>query len=163
MPQLRTVILAPERSTARRTVLTWADFGLTEADLAWHEDAACVGTDPDSFYPEPGPGLMADIAAAKRVCARCPVRRDCLRYALDHGEREGIWGGLSPSERRRLAAARRTVRFRPGSRPQVSDDEVARMTRAGKTAREIACALGTTPRTVVRARARIRTHTEEAA
>jgi WhiB family redox-sensing transcriptional regulator len=141
--------LTPVFGTGRRHAPSWGDFGLTEADLAWHEDAACVGTDPDSFYPEPGPGITEDIAAAKRVCARCPVRAECLAYALAHDEREGIWGGTTAQERRRLTRPSR-------ARRHPHDVEIARLTRAGKTAREIACVLATTPRTVVRARARIR-------
>ncbi|MTD58756.1 transcription factor WhiB [Amycolatopsis sp. RM579] len=126
---------------------SWGDFGLTEADLAWHDDAACVGTDPDSFYPEQGPGITLDVAAAKRVCLRCPVRPNCLAYAIAHDERHGIWGGLTPQERRRHKAK---------TGPRRQDAEIGRLTRAGKSAREIACALAVTPRTVVRARARLR-------
>ena len=40
--------------------------------------------------------------AAKRVCAACPVRRECLDFALRLREPFGIWGGLTESERRRL-------------------------------------------------------------
>jgi transcription factor WhiB len=153
--QRRTIRATPVFGTGRRTAPTWGDFGLTESDLAWHEDAACVDTDPDSFFPEPGPGISQDIAAAKRVCARCPVRSQCLAYALEHHEPEGIWGGLTPPERRRLrlgGAAR-------GPHPQ--EAEIARLTNAG-SAREIACALAIAPRTVTRVRARIRNHEKAA-
>jgi WhiB family redox-sensing transcriptional regulator len=154
MPQRRTLTLAPARGTGRRAAPSWGDFGLTEADLAWHEDAACVGTDPDSFFPEHGSGVGADIAAAKRVCARCPVRAECLAYAITHDEREGIWGGTTPAERQRG--------HRQGGRRR-QDAEIARQTRAGKSAREIACALAITPRTVVRARTRLRSGQHAAA
>lgn len=43
---------------------------------------------------------------AKAVCARCPLRAECLEYALSHPARHGIWGGLSPEE---LAAERRRL------------------------------------------------------
>lgn len=155
MVRRRTLTATSVFANGHRTGPSWGDFGLTEADLAWHEDAACVGTDPDSFFPEPGPGIGQDNAAAKRVCARCPVRTACLAYALEHAEPEGIWGGLTAPERRRLVKTRR-----PQMRPR--DVEVARLTNAGKTAREIACALAITPRTVARVRARVR-HAEEAA
>lgn len=64
----------------------------------WQAEALCAQTDPDSFFPEQG----ASAHEAKRVCAYCPVRSDCLEYALANDERFGIWGGLSELERRRL-------------------------------------------------------------
>ncbi|WP_280381432.1 WhiB family transcriptional regulator [Nocardia wallacei] len=67
----------------------------------WQDRAVCAQTDPDAFYPEKG-GSTAD---AKKVCMRCPVRVECLRYALDHDERFGIWGGTSERERRRIKHA----------------------------------------------------------
>jgi WhiB family redox-sensing transcriptional regulator len=151
--QRRRITATSVFGAGRRTAPSLGDFGLTEADLAWHEDAACAGIDPDRFYPEPGPGITRDIAAAKRVCAGCPVRAECLAYALAHDERHGIWGGTTPQERRPR---------KPKTAPRRQDVEVARMTRGGKTAREIACALAITPRTVVRARTRLR-NSEEAA
>ncbi|MFC7590076.1 WhiB family transcriptional regulator [Nonomuraea antimicrobica] len=40
-------------------------------------------------------------ARAKAVCATCQVMEECRAYALRAGESEGIWGGLTPEERRR--------------------------------------------------------------
>ena len=66
---------------------------------AWMQRGACVGaTDPDLWYPERGQSPKR----AKRICASCQVREDCLAWALEH-EGFGIWGGLSPNERRRLS------------------------------------------------------------
>jgi WhiB family transcriptional regulator, redox-sensing transcriptional regulator len=76
-------------------------FGLLlddEENLSWQERALCAQTDPDSFFPEKG----GSTREAKRVCASCEVRAECLGYALDNDERFGIWGGLSERERRRL-------------------------------------------------------------
>lgn len=42
---------------------------------------------------------LAWEAKAKALCATCPVRLECLEYADDNDEREGIWGGLTPTER----------------------------------------------------------------
>lgn len=53
------------------------------------------------FFPEKG----GTTAPAKQVCRMCPVREECLQYALDHDERYGIWGGKSERERRRMRAA----------------------------------------------------------
>ncbi len=66
--------------------------------LAWQEDALCAQTDPEAFFPEKA-GSTRD---AKRICAQCTVRAECLEYALKNDERFGIWGGLSERERRRL-------------------------------------------------------------
>lgn len=64
----------------------------------WMRDGLCVHADPDVFFPAKG----GSARAAKAVCAGCPVRADCLGYALANGERFGVWGGLSPQERREL-------------------------------------------------------------
>ena len=81
--------------------LTWAELGLTPDTLAWHDAAACRETDPDAFYPDvDDPFQRSTVAAAKRVCQGCPVRTACLDYALTHGEKHGIWGGLTVTERR---------------------------------------------------------------
>ncbi len=77
--------------------------------MTWPSRAACLGADPELFFPigESGPALL-QIEEAKQVCARCPVRRECLQWALDTGQQSGVWGGLSESERR--AQGRRRAR-----------------------------------------------------
>jgi WhiB family redox-sensing transcriptional regulator len=69
-----------------------------ENPLGWQTDALCAQTDPEAFFPEKG-GSTRD---AKRICASCDVRGECLEYALQNDERFGIWGGLSERERRKL-------------------------------------------------------------
>ncbi|WP_456595491.1 MULTISPECIES: WhiB family transcriptional regulator [unclassified Blastococcus] len=76
---------------------------LPAADDAWRLDALCAETDPEAFFPEKG-GSTRD---AKRVCTGCPVRAECLEFALANDERFGIWGGLSERERRRVRLQRR--------------------------------------------------------
>lgn len=76
-------------------------FDLTITPEAWTRDALCAQVDPDAFFPEAG----AHARDAKRVCGACPVRAECLSSALARGERHGIWGGLSPWERRKLRGA----------------------------------------------------------
>ena len=70
---------------------------------SWSARAACHGLDPRIFFPadddEAGPALA--------ICARCPVREPCLEYALGEREREGVWGGCTERERRRLIRRRR--------------------------------------------------------
>ena len=70
---------------------------------AWHQHGACRGADPNLFFPERG----ESVKEAKAVCARCPVRAECLEYALENHEVVGIWGGLSARERRQLSRTRR--------------------------------------------------------
>jgi WhiB family redox-sensing transcriptional regulator len=69
-----------------------------DAVLAWQSDSLCAQTDPEAFFPEKG-GSTRD---AKKICASCEVKSQCLEYALQNDERFGIWGGLSERERRKL-------------------------------------------------------------
>lgn len=73
-----------------------------DGDLSWQHKALCSQTDPEAFFPEKG-GSTRD---AKRVCAQCEVREICLKWAIDHDERFGIWGGMSERERRRYKKTR---------------------------------------------------------
>lgn len=71
-------------------------FGAVEQE--WQDQALCAQTDPEAFFPEKG----GSTREAKRICQACPVRDECLEFALENDERFGIWGGLSDRERRRL-------------------------------------------------------------
>jgi WhiB family redox-sensing transcriptional regulator len=66
--------------------------------LPWASEAKCLNADPDVFFPEKG----GSTREAKRICSECPVRDECLEYALEEDERFGIWGGMSERERRKL-------------------------------------------------------------
>ena len=66
----------------------------------WREDAACNGVDAEVFFPV-GEDIES-MSRAKEVCAVCPVREDCLQYALATNQTEGVWGGTTSAERRRL-------------------------------------------------------------
>ena len=66
--------------------------------MHWRDRALCAEVDPELFFPEKG-GTTRD---PKRICRACDVRAECLDYALKHGERYGIYGGMSERERRRL-------------------------------------------------------------
>lgn len=65
---------------------------------AFFAEGVCGQTDPELFYPEKGQSPRP----AKELCAGCPVRVRCLQWALDTGQWQGVWGGLSVRERRRL-------------------------------------------------------------
>ena len=67
-------------------------------EVHWSDFADCQYTDPEAFYPEKG----GSTREAKKVCRGCPVRTECLEYALDNDEKFGIWGGMSERERRLL-------------------------------------------------------------
>ena len=71
----------------------------------WRKQAACRGLDVEAFYPISE--YEADAAEAKAICAECPVRQACLEHALAHREREGVWGGTTERERRRIVRQRR--------------------------------------------------------
>lgn len=71
----------------------------------WTLDAACRGADPGVFYPDERRSDAANPEAIT-ICARCPVARECLTYALEHREEHGIWGGLNPSQRRQIQRRR---------------------------------------------------------
>ncbi|MCX2733902.1 WhiB family transcriptional regulator [Saccharopolyspora sp. NFXS83] len=88
---------AQESETTDADVLAQL-FELGEPEQEWQERALCAQTDPEAFFPEKG----GSTREAKRICAGCEVRPECLEYALEHDERFGIWGGLSERERRRL-------------------------------------------------------------
>lgn len=72
-------------------------------NLSWRQRAACKGIDPETFYP----GTDEEADAAKSVCEQCSVREACLEWALDSRERDGVWGGATERERRRLLRQRR--------------------------------------------------------
>ena len=72
-------------------------------NLSWRNRAACRGVDPDIFYPV----SEEDAVQAKAICAQCPVREACLEYALAARERDGVWGGATERERRRMIRHRR--------------------------------------------------------
>ncbi|MGX7732930.1 WhiB family transcriptional regulator [Rhodococcus sp. 2H158] len=71
----------------------------------WQLHAACRDADAATFFHpdnERGEARTDRVRAAKRICQSCPVRTQCLRHALEAGERHGIWGGFSEEERRVL-------------------------------------------------------------
>jgi WhiB family transcriptional regulator, redox-sensing transcriptional regulator len=76
----------------------------------WRLLAACRDADPDLFFPVSASGPCLDqITQAKAICARCPVRRQCLGFALNTRQDHGVWGGMSEQERRPRAEETRTA------------------------------------------------------
>jgi WhiB family redox-sensing transcriptional regulator len=69
------------------------------------DGAACATTDPELWFPELD--SLWRVAQAKKICEKCPVKQECLNYALVNKFKDGIWGGLSPTERHRLMMGKR--------------------------------------------------------
>jgi WhiB family redox-sensing transcriptional regulator len=89
---------------------------LAGLDWSWQSQAACRGADPALFFPETEEGAEP----ARAICRTCPVRVECLAFALEAGERFGVWGGMTERERaalpeeqrRRIIAEARRARAR---------------------------------------------------
>ena len=71
--------------------------------VVWRELGACRGLDPGLFYPDEDD----EAEPAKAICAECGVRIACLEHALASREKQGVWGGATERERRRLIRQRR--------------------------------------------------------
>lgn len=86
----------------------------------WGDDARCREVGPELFFSDDdGNALRQAQKQAKEICARCPVRRACLEYALafegaaHNNMRAGIWGGYNATQRARIA--RKRGMKRPGN------------------------------------------------
>jgi len=78
----------------------------------WQYEAACRAVDPETFFSpdsERGPRRRNREAAAKALCAACPVVQQCLNHALQVHEPYGVWGGLNINEREMVLAHRKTA------------------------------------------------------
>jgi WhiB family redox-sensing transcriptional regulator len=71
-----------------------------EAD--WRESGACRTVPTAVFFPD----TDSEAGPAKAICAVCPVREECLSFALANREEQGVWGGLTETERRRTRRRR---------------------------------------------------------
>jgi len=124
----------------------------------WRTRAACRSADPEVFFPtaEAGPVYDAQVAVAKAVCAGCPVRVECLDEALMRIP-EGIAGGLTPQERRRLRRPGQRTPAAPAAARCGQREAAGRvLLAAGRPIREVARRCGVTERTAARWAARAR-------
>lgn len=88
---------------AVRTISRPAPTGATAADTDWRQAAACVEADPELFFPvDDSP---SSTGPARAVCHGCPVVADCLATAIASGDDDGVFGGMTPRQRRAYAAA----------------------------------------------------------
>ena len=72
-------------------------------DIEWRLDAACRDVETSIFFPESDD----DAGPALEICATCPVREECLEFALLTRQEDGVWGGMTETDRRRLRRRRR--------------------------------------------------------
>lgn len=119
----------------------------------WMLDALCAETDPEAFFPEKG----GSTQTAKKICARCDVREDCLEYALQR-ERDGhfvqgVWGGKSRIERQ-LMRGKRTKKRSTRRVDELRDEAVVSMRRQGLPREMVAEKTGVSVRTVERVMSR---------
>ncbi len=96
---------------------------MIEYATEWRAAGACLAADPDLFFPVAvGAAASQETSRALLICDSCPVKRQCLEFAIRNGEASGIWGGTTPEERihvlrgRNRGPARRTSRVAPGRR-----------------------------------------------
>ena len=86
-------------------------------DAGWRERAACQFMAPELFFPTGSTGAaVEEIIAAKAICLTCPVQDACLRFALETKQEDGIWGGTTEEERRRLRRSWMAERRRAADR-----------------------------------------------
>lgn len=79
----------------------------SKGDTAWMEHAACLGQDPDLFFPPPGTYPSSEHAI--EICRSCPVREQCLDWAIANHQDHGIWGGLNAKQRSRIRRGPKTA------------------------------------------------------
>ncbi len=85
----------------------------------WLDAGACRSEDPELFFPITASGPSTQqIEAAKAVCQRCGVQRECLHYALDSHQSYGVWGGTSEAERLRMTTSQQPAPPRREPQPR---------------------------------------------
>lgn len=120
------------------------NINLVEAsgDDTWMDDAACADVDDSVFYPDKGGSAAAGLA----ICAGCPVRGDCLEWSISEELHDGVLGGMTAQQRRKLRAERNAAdprRYSQRRWPQLHDRGwLQAQVDAGATQPQIAAQLG---------------------
>lgn len=74
--------------------------------MTWRSQASCRSVDPEIFFPnEGGQSPSYDLAVARAICSKCPVRVACADLGMRLKVSDGVWGGLTASELRRTASS----------------------------------------------------------
>ena len=84
--------------------------------MDWRVNSSCSHLDPEIFFPDKD----EDLRLVRAVCANCPVRIDCLQFALSENVRDGIWGGMTGIERHALRKQQQR-RYRDNLRKALND------------------------------------------
>jgi WhiB family transcriptional regulator, redox-sensing transcriptional regulator len=74
---------------------------------AWMDKAACLGQDPDDWFPDHTSDYTITIDALRVCTTLCPVKAECLEMALTEGFEHGIYGGMRPEQRKQLKNQRK--------------------------------------------------------
>ena len=77
-----------------------SEWRLIDDEQDWKDDAACTGMDYDTFFP--AVGYNQHDLHARTICEHCPVKQPCLMFAVNNRIHYGIWGGLTPIQRKRI-------------------------------------------------------------
>jgi len=135
----------------------------------WRDDSACRDEDPELHFPlGKGEEARRQMEQAKAVCARCPVTDQCLQWAMETRQEDGVWGGMSEDERFALRGRQRGRRRLDGltatehiMRNRLT--ELRELEGRGLDAHAIAQQLGTNAQTINRVRARLAEQAAQAA
>lgn len=84
--------------TAGEAPTAWSGAAAIVAPEPWTADALCTQVDPDVFFPE----TPEKPDLARKVCAACTVREECLEFALRTRPRHGIWAGTTVRQRNQI-------------------------------------------------------------
>ncbi len=76
--------------------------GSWDMNTSWKNYGSCRGLNPNIFYPS----CEEEARVAKAICRQCPVQNECLSYALKNQEKDGVWGGATERDRRRMIRQR---------------------------------------------------------
>ena len=115
-------------------------------DLSWQENALCTQIDPELFFPEKGQSPRD----ARKICASCEVREQCLQWAMATNQRHGVWGGLTSHERSMLARTGNKTRRLRTAKKAMREDTIVQLHKASVPVPEIAQRFEITERSVHR-------------
>jgi WhiB family transcriptional regulator, redox-sensing transcriptional regulator len=110
----------------RNNMIVEPKFKRDPKEMAWIENARCIGEDPELFFPVGSTGpAIEQTELAKQVCLGCPVVDACLEWSLQTAQDAGVWGGMGEEERREIRRARR--RAAAAAAAQAREPEFAAM------------------------------------
>lgn len=110
----------------------------------WMEHGLCSKLDahPDAWFPDTTTtanggwgGIEEQVKAATEVCNQCPVRLQCLAYAIENNERDGIWGGRDFTRRVGKNKSARATATHCANGHRWDEDDNLRMTKRGRRCR----------------------------